>query len=136
MEEGENMGREKFIEKFDKAPIEVDKERLDKIVDACIRRNNIMHPEFGYGGMVTISLMEEMAEFTQALSMRMRGRTEDNYDIIQELADVFLYILCVCRVYNISAKDLKKAINVKIEREEKRRGWTEPGVYKDPDYDA
>lgn len=110
------MDREKFIEKFDTASDTLDMKHIDTVISDCLDRlhdkyqNNLNH-------MIVISTMEESGEYIQALSQRMRGRVEDNYDILQEIGDNILDMLCIGRLFGISHKDIKKAINVKLDRE-------------------
>ena len=70
--------------------------------------------------MNLMTTMEEAAELTESISRRMRGRTQDNYNILQEMADVIIAIWCVAQIYGISHESIEKAINVKIEREKDR----------------
>lgn len=70
--------------------------------------------------MNLMTTMEEAAELVEAISRRMRGRTDDNYDILQEMADVIMAIWCVAQIYGISHESIEKAINVKIGQEVSR----------------
>lgn len=72
---------------------------------------------FERGHMNLITTMEEAAELTEAISLRMRGRVTDNYGVLEEMADVIMAIWCVGQILGISHEDIQKAINVKIDRE-------------------
>ncbi len=111
------MDRQKFIEQFQKAQPGLDMDEIDKIINGCLDRCHDNFISYEWGHMNLVSAMEEMGELMQAISQRMRGRTNDNYDILQESADVITSIWCICQVFGITHEDLQKAINVKMERE-------------------
>lgn len=113
------MDREKFIEKFNTASDTLDMDHINTVISDCINRLYDKYHE-NTKPMIVISTMEESGEYIQALSQRMRGRVEDNYDILQEIGDNILDMLCIGRFFGISHEDIRKAINVKIDREADR----------------
>lgn len=123
------MDRQQFIEQFSMASDIIDPEYTDHVVDVCIgllsdnfpQQENL--PDYRSASRVLMAVMEESAEFVEEVSKRMRGRTIDNYGIIEESADVILNTLCTCRLFGISGTDLKKAVNVKLVRAENKRTW-------------
>lgn len=90
------------------------------VISQCLDRCHDKFPEYPRGHMNLMTTMEEAAELTESISRRMRGRTQDNYDILQEMADVIMAIWCVAQIYGISHESIEKAINVKIEQEKDR----------------
>lgn len=110
------MERDKFIEAFAVAPGKLSEERTDKIIEACIKRLNVLYPDFPEGHFNCTSAMEEMSELTVAISQRMRGRT-DNYGVLEEIGDVLLSILCIAKIFGITKEEICKAFNAKLERE-------------------
>lgn len=120
------MDRQKFIDQVQKAYSQWFSLQVDRAVKDCNERTAEMHPGQDKSTLLDMSLIEEMAELTEALSRKMRGRTTDNYDILQEMADVILDILCVAEDKGITKEDLIRAVNVKIGREAKRAAqWEE-----------
>lgn len=89
---------------------------------------NALYPDFPEGHFNCTSAMEELAELISVISQRMRGRA-DNYDILEEMADVILSILCVSKVYGITKEDICRAVNVKLKREYmKQKGKVEDNI--------
>ena len=111
------MDRQKFIEKFVTASDSLDQAYINETVSKCLDRCHDLYPEYERGHMNIMSTTEELAELTEAISQRVRKRVTDNYDILQEIGDVYLSILCIAEIFNISHEDIRKAINVKTDRE-------------------
>jgi len=63
---------------------------------------------------------EECAELIQAISKKIRGISTDNYDILEELADVKICLDMIAGACDFTGHDIQRAIDVKIERERKR----------------
>lgn len=67
----------------------------------------------------SIIVMEELAELIQQISKQLRG--EGNYfQLLEELADVYISLAMLSSIYFINAEDVERAINVKLRREYKR----------------
>ena len=112
------MNKEKFIEEFNNASsIPIDKERRKEIVQNSYGRISNCNNCLGSSNLLIV--MEELAELQQEVSKYLRNKG-DKMNLIEELADVALaidYIQDICR---ISDEKLTKAINVKLERQNKR----------------
>lgn len=67
-----------------------------------------------------VAIMEELGEMTTVLSQYIRGR-KDKIDLLEELADTALSVRYIQLMCGINDEELKKAINVKINRQDKRR---------------
>lgn len=67
-----------------------------------------------------VAIMEELGEMTTVLSQYIRGR-KDKIDLLEELADTALSVRYIQLMCGINDEELKKAINVKINRQNKRR---------------
>lgn len=67
-------------------------------------------------------VMEECAELAVACSKyrRLKGARGARIHLIEEMADVLLSILKMQEMYNISTETLYKAMNVKLDRAEKK----------------
>lgn len=59
--------------------------------------------------------MEELAELSQQIAKQLRGKG-NYYNILEELADVYLGIYYVQDIVGIKNDDLYKAMNIKIDR--------------------
>lgn len=114
------MDRQEFIQTFDEAPDELDMASIQCIVRGCLERCHDKYPQYELGHMNIISTAEELAECTTAISRRVRGRTQDNYEILEEMGDVFLSLMCIAQIFGISETEIKKAINAKAHREAMR----------------
>lgn len=127
------MERMLFIKQFVAAKPGLDMEHIDMVISQCLDRCHDRFPEYPRGHMNLVAAIEETAEFAESVSRRMRGRTQDNYDILQEMADVIIAIWCVAQIYGISHESMEKAINVKIEQEKDRivqhAGAGKPGEF-------
>lgn len=109
-----------FTQQFVSTKPGLDMKDIDTVVSQCIDRVHDEFPEYPRGHMNLVTTMEEAAEFAESISRRMRGRTDDNYDILQEMADVIIGILCTAQIYGISHESIEKAVNVKIKQEKDR----------------
>lgn len=122
------MERQKFINNFHTASDSLDMEYINKVIAGALDRFQDKFPQYERGHMNVITTMEETAELIEAISRRLRGRTDDNFDILQEMGDVIIAIWIVARIFGISHTDIKKAINVKIGQEVIRIRQHEQGL--------
>lgn len=121
------MDKQKFIEGMNTASSDIDPDYVTTVVETTLKRIRVENEakafEYAQGNKLSIALMEEMGELVEAMAHRMRGRTNDDYDILEESADVILNVLCTCKLFGISTKDLQKAIMVKCKRQEQKTDW-------------
>lgn len=116
------MNKQEFIEKLNKTSQDINMSDIETIIDICINNMCSEHTEYekfsDYERTCHMSMlvMEEAAELTQAMSMRVRGREGDNYNITEECADLIINVLCTCKLFGITTEELQKAINVKCQR--------------------
>ena len=108
------MNREEFISELSKRPtyFEINYERYVNIMGMSIVTD-------GKAKKLQIS-QEECAELIQAISKKLRGISKDNTDILEELADVKICLDMIAAICTFTASDIQRAIDVKIEREQKR----------------
>lgn len=111
------METKDFKKKFMKASPDIDRSlTFNRIVRRDIKRLGET--------MCNIIAMEELSELQKEVSKKIRNKKEDNYDLLQEIADVLICIGCLTQEYNISSDDVNKALNVKLERiEEKNKEY-------------
>lgn len=114
------MDRIDFIARMAAASGTLDEKRLHETAAGCIERCRETRPDLKEGTLNMIGLAEECGELVTVVCQRGRGRAEDNFDILQEMADVILDIVCVSKVLGITNEELMKAINVKVDREADR----------------
>ena len=60
--------------------------------------------------------MEEFAECSQAISKSIRFPERDNANLTEELADSIISAMMVAKVKGIPFEDIRKAMNVKLDR--------------------
>ncbi len=109
------MNRKAFEEKFDKSSDKLDFSRMDKIIKKSLRPL----PENTDGTKNLVIVIEEFMEIAQEISKYLRGES-DKIGIIEELADAYLSIKYIQKICDISDKQLQKAINVKLDRQNER----------------
>lgn len=114
------MDRNEFIKDFASASDKIDPERIEEIVKGCNERIETKFKGRDWQAINAMSVMEESAELIEAVSRRVRGRAEDNYDILQETADVVLGCVCAGMMFGFGWSDICRAVNVKADREEGR----------------
>ena len=109
------MDIEKFKQRMNELPdtIDLPVEEIKRVSWRSLKRL----------GSTTIGViaMEEAAEYSQAVSKKLRGldNLNSDYNLIEEMADVILSMFSVMLDYDISEEEIKKAIKIKIDRVEK-----------------
>ena len=109
------MDIEKFRQRMNELPgtIDLPVEEVKRVAGRSLKRL----------GSTTISViaMEEAAEYSQAVSKKLRGldNLNSDYNLIEEMADVILSMSSVMLDYDISEEEIKKAIKIKMDRAEK-----------------
>lgn len=107
------MDKEKFVEKLENADTFVDIEYIRGVLSRSIdAKPNKANPR-GHNNLIIV--MEELAELSQAVAKKLRGKGDYN-SILEELADVQLAIYYVQEICGIQDDELNKAINVKVDR--------------------
>ena len=105
------MDREKFIEGM-KSSVRFTIEERKEILDKSIR---VTGPDIKH-----IIAMEELAELQQQISKMIRGEG-NRFDLLEEMADVYICLYYLSQIYNLSDVELWRAVDVKIQREKERR---------------
>lgn len=60
--------------------------------------------------------MEEFAELQQQVSKEIRGY-HDQYELLEEMADVYISLKLLESIFNVTPEEMQKAIDVKLARE-------------------
>ena len=82
------------------------------VIDKEIVEKTIKH----YGKETqSIVVMEECAELIQAISKELRGKSDKKH-LAEEMADVYICLELLKRMYEIENSDLQEWINVKQKR--------------------
>ena len=109
------MDIEKFKQRMNELPgtIDLPVEEIKRVSGRSLKRL----------GDITISViaMEEAAEYSQAVSKKIRGydTLNSHHNLIEEMADVILSMSSVMLAYGISEEEIKKAMKIKMDRQEK-----------------
>ena len=108
------MDREKFIDKMNRDIHLTDAER-EEILQRSLDENG--------SKIKCIIAMEEFAELQQAVSKMLRyGEEADRISLLEEMADAYLCLYNLKRIFEITDDSVWKAIDVKLQREKERLG--------------
>ena len=100
------MNRSAFIKGLNSDIQLSDKERLK-----IIRRNLEKYP----WKLTCTVAMEEFAELQQQISKQIRGYG-DQLGLLEEMADAYICLRFLESIFNVTEKQLQKAIDVKLDR--------------------
>lgn len=99
------------------------------------RLNEVNAKAIIHYGITTQSVvcMEELAELIKEISKQLRG-IGDKERLTEEVADVYICLDMLAKMYNIDAEQLKSVIYKKLDRTEKRveAGKTKVGFLQEP----
>lgn len=101
------MNRGRFIQGL-KSDIQLSEKERQRI----IRRSLDRYP---WKLKCTVA-MEEFAELQQQISKQIRGYG-DKLGLLEEMADAYICLNFLESIFNVSPDDLRKAIDVKLQRE-------------------
>lgn len=107
------LDREKFISQLSTTEKNIDKQWIMDVMKHSVDSN--LHDGNPRGHRNLIIVMEELAELSKEISKELRGKG-DQYNILEELADVQLSIYYVQEVCGVNNDDLHKAMNIKMRR--------------------
>ena len=119
------MNREVFKEQFEDAKKEKpvtyvrECEELSEVLNWSLynaKKNYMKDPNMNDLAVV----IEEMSELTQELTKMLRGKG-DMTGLLEELADVQIGTWLLMRMFNISEDDLNRAIQIKVDRQNKKK---------------
>jgi len=110
------MNRPDFEYAIKHASAILDKERIDDVIMKSLRDPG-GNTFAGYINLITAN--EEFAECQQEVSKFLRGKS-DPVGLLEETADALISIRYIQKICGITDEMLSKAINVKIDRQERR----------------
>lgn len=102
------MDRSRFISGLN-GPVRFNKDQRQAIIDRSLKHYN-------WKTKCTVA-MEELAELQQQVSKQIRGYN-DSIGLLEEMADVYICLEFLKSIFNIDEPDLRKAMDVKLKREE------------------
>lgn len=107
------MDREKFISQLDTIDKNIDKQWIMEVLKQSVDSNLKDGNPRGHRNLIIV--MEELSELSKEVSKELRGKG-DQYNILEELADVQLGIYYVQEICGVSNDELHKAMNIKMKR--------------------
>ena len=108
------MNRANFINGLNSNVNMADNERLVIMVRSIQEQGMILK---------CIISIEEFAELQQAISKMIRyGEEEDRISLLEEMADAYICLELLKRMFEIDYETLQKAMDVKFQREKERLG--------------
>ena len=122
------MDKTEFHNQLTNESTDIDIKYIDKVIEESIKPLvDVIDSPYDIskvdGVYNLVVVMEELGELTQEISRFIRGKG-DKEALMEELADTCLGIKYVQLLCDISDDELKKAINVKTKRQDKRnKDW-------------
>lgn len=107
------MNKEKFISQLNTTEKDINKTWIKDVLKKSIDSN--LHDGNPRGHRNLIIVMEELSELSKEISKQLRDKG-DQYNILEELADVKLGIYYVQEICGVNNDDLHKAMNIKMRR--------------------
>ncbi len=108
------MDKEEFLKKMESASTLMNEDILNEHFDNVLAHAQ-SDEELGELRWLIIA-MEEFAECSQAISKSIRFPDQDHVNLTEEVADTIISALMVAKVKGIPFEDIRKAMNVKLER--------------------
>lgn len=105
------MDIKEFVERMNSGVSLTKKEREKIIHDNCYSDTR---------DYKCVIVMEELAELQQQISKKIRYRNPCKYDILEEMADVYIGLEYLKRIFDLDERSIKKAIDIKLIREKER----------------
>ena len=118
------MEKKKFLKKLKDANGVLDVERCTEVISKSVEESKKLDESGQYNSII---VMEELGELAQQVSKALRNQL-DKDALLEEMADVFISIWTLQKIYDISKEELSKAVNVKIDRINKT--LEKEGIYK------
>ena len=105
------MNREEFKKKMLNNGAVASKIEVKKIIDDIILNES---PR-----TICIIFMEELAELQQEISKQLRNKG-DVYGLLEEMADVYIGMELLKRMFNYTSDEIARAVEIKLDRYERR----------------
>lgn len=105
------MDIKEFVERMNNGLSLTKKEREKIILDSLCR---------DIRDYKCVIVMEELAELQQQISKKIRYDNRNNTELLEEMADVYIGLEYLKRIFDLDEVSIKKAIDVKLSREKER----------------
>ena len=107
------MNKTEFLNKMGSDDRVLTKEEIREILKRSISKPNEINPR---GHQNLIIVVEELAELSQEVTKELRGKREDYYSLVEEMADVYLALEYLQEICGVEDATLQKAISIKAKR--------------------
>lgn len=107
------MDKTEFLNKMGSNDKILAKEEIREILRRSISEPNEVNPR---GHQNLIIVVEELAELSQEVAKELRGKRNDYYSLVEEMADVCLALEYLQEICGVEDKTLQKAISIKAKR--------------------
>ena len=105
------MDREAFEKKMLKDDATASKEEVKMVIGDMLKSET---PRTN-----CIICMEELAELQKEISKQLRNKG-DSYGLLEELADVYICLEMLKKMFNYSSDEIARAVEIKLDRFERR----------------
>lgn len=105
------MDREEFKKKMRSNGTAASKLRVKMVIDDILESET--------QSINCIICMEELAELQQEISKQLRNKG-DTYGLLEELADVYICLDILKKMFNYSSDEIARAVEIKLDRFERR----------------
>ena len=105
------MDREEFKKKMRSNDTAASKLEVKKVIGDILKSET--------PGTNCVICMEELAELQQEISKQLRNKG-DSYGLLEELADVYICLEMLKKMFNYSSDEIVRAVEIKLDRFERR----------------
>lgn len=110
------MNKDAFKEELKVANKQINKDYINDVVQSVIDFSS-KNDKLGTSKNLIIAI-EECTELAKEVTKQLRGKG-DYYNLLEELADVYLGALYIRKICGIDDEDLAQAINIKVDKGKK-----------------
>lgn len=104
------MNKEEFIKGLHSNIIFSDEERSDIMIESLTNDG---------ANIKNAICIEEFSEIIRQISKQIRGKGDRN-ELLKEVADSYICLFTICKIYGFSKETTDKAIDVKLAHEKKK----------------
>ena len=105
------MNRKEFKKKMCSNDTAASKMEVKKVIGDILKSET--------KGINCVICMEELAELQQEISKQLRNKG-DTYGLLEELADVYICLEMLKKMFNYSSDEIARAVDIKLDRFERR----------------
>lgn len=105
------MDREEFKKKMHNDGTATSKIEIKKVIGDILKNETTITN--------CVICMEELAELQQEISKQLRNKG-DTYGLLEELADVYICLEMLKKIFDYSSDEIDRAVEIKLDRYERR----------------